>query len=257
MTIIPAENSRNHTFSEDLYSYFYDEACASEHRPFGGGGKNSGLNGVEFVNDAFLIFGAPLRIESTILDFMAIIILVMLLQLGGIILPTPDNWIAISLWTIISAIVLLQMVMTALAIALIGIAFGSLRSKMEPCAQGWRADGEGGMSFIDVAALPVIFLQPAVLSRLFILASESNDRLECLSVHPSVTVCPHKKFLFCSLLIILLLCIFFAFLHSSSSSSSSSFSLRVVDGRGAQGVARHAAAQGRRPGQLLGLPPHL
>ena len=104
--------------------------------------------------------------ESLVLDFLADCFLIMLLQLGGIVLPSQGDTWSIVLWVVVCALLLLQIFAVVLAVGLIIIAFLSLRVKLSPCAVMWLYD----IQFIDITTIPVLCLHPIIVSRLFILA---------------------------------------------------------------------------------------
>jgi|MDSY01.2.fsa_nt_gb hypothetical protein len=153
----------NRTFTSDFYEYFYDEECARELWPLG---VREGVSGVDYINHAFSIFFSPLKMESLVLDFLADCFLIMLLQLGGIVLPSQGDTWSIVLWVVVCALLLLQIFAVVLAVGLIIIAFLSLRVKLSPCAVMWLYD----IQFIDITTIPVLCLHPIIVSRLFILA---------------------------------------------------------------------------------------
>ena len=77
---------------------------------------DSSTCGVEVVNQVLHYFVGELRIEAQCFGFVSIVFLIMVLQLGGIPIPTPENKLAIGLWAVWMVIIFMQTMSLPLAI---------------------------------------------------------------------------------------------------------------------------------------------
>ena len=100
-------------FDHKVYHFFYDEQCAREITPLPGDHETCG---VSLVNNVLRFFLGELRIEAQCFGFLSIVFLVMVLQLGGIPIPTPGEKLAIGLWAVWMVILFLQAMSLPLAI---------------------------------------------------------------------------------------------------------------------------------------------
>ena len=100
-------------FDHKVYHFFYDEQCARGITPLPGDHETCG---VSLVNNVLRFFVGELRIEAQCFGFLSIIFLVMVLQLGGIPIPTPGEKLAIGLWAVWMVIIFMQAMSLPLAI---------------------------------------------------------------------------------------------------------------------------------------------
>ena len=104
-------------FDYKIYKFFYDEECAMRTVVEDENGKDDDdyFCGAAIVNDVLGTFIGELRIEAQLFGAVSIVGLIVVLQIGGVIIPTKNNLLAIGLWAFWMLVVFFQMMCLPIA----------------------------------------------------------------------------------------------------------------------------------------------
>jgi len=117
---------------------------------------------VQAINEFMDATAGEIRIERYFANFLSLIFLIMLMQLGGI--PVPKGRVGHSLWGLYVALMTAQWLSIILSLVLIVATYASMWAHFRHCLQPWV----GGFALLDVVAVPSFAFQPAVLTRLLL-----------------------------------------------------------------------------------------
>ena len=158
-------------FDSSLYAKLFDETCAQQLQ------INGEICGVDTANKLLGALIAPLKIEAMYISFLSLVYVLMMLQLGGIVVPAGSH-LATFFWFLNAALLCVQMFVPLLYVMLIVGAFTRARMDLHECVRPM----DDNLGLIEVVAFTTFVFQPVVLSQIILITVYFSAFIESVKV---------------------------------------------------------------------------